>query len=182
MRTFSLAHRWNKIIPVSPVSVGAFVDVCAEYLTVDFAVREATECFCQSKEKDGEDVCQDSCVEIFLSLANGGYINFEFNSKGVCYAARGKNRQNREEFPESDYAQVIRRPSGVKPDGDFFRWGLSVQIPKELLGVKADLRDFPLEGNLYKCANLATKPHYLSAFPIDTPEPDFHQPNFFQKL
>jgi hypothetical protein len=113
-----------------------------------------------------------------------GYANFEFNSSGVCYAARGKDRQNRIELSKDEYSQIIRRPSGIVEDGHFYRWNLSVQIPDALLGgIKGkDLRKIEIEGNLYKCADLAVEPHYLSAFPVNTPEPDFHRPEYFSPL
>jgi hypothetical protein len=178
MRTLSLEHRWGN---AAPVSAGASVDISEDLVTVDFAVKEAPSCFCQSKEQDGEAVWQDSCVEVFLKTPRGEeYINLEFNSKGACYGARGKNRQNRTEFSKSEYAQIIRRPSGLFEDGKFYRWMLSVEIPSSLLGAGIrDLRNIELEGNLYKCADLAAEPHWLTAFPINTPEPDFHRPEFF---
>ncbi len=180
MQTFFLEPRWNK---TAPVSVEASIDICDGFINANFAVEEALCCFCQDKEWDGEAVWQDSCVEIFLKMlsGNGEYANFEFNSKGVCYAARGKDRQNRIELSKSEYAQIIRKPSGVFTEGDFCKWALSVQIPGILLGAKdCDLQN--IEGNLYKCADHAAKPHYLSAFSINTPKPDFHRPEFFLPL
>jgi len=177
---FSLKPLWSEAVPVS---VYALVDVCEDFIDVAFTVREALSCFCQNKEQDGEAVWQDSCVEIFLKMLNGNgeYANFEFNSKGVCYAARGKDRQNRIELSKSEYAQIIKKPGGVFAEGDFCNWTLSVQIPGILLGAKdCDLQN--IEGNLYKCADHAAQPHYLSAFPINTPKPDFHRPEFFLPL
>ena len=167
-----------------PISAEASLDVRDAFLSIDFTVKETRYCFCQSKEKDGEAVWQDSCVEIFLKMLDksGNYANFEFNSKGVCYAARGRDRQNRTEFAENEYAQIIRIPSGISEDGAFLRWALSAQIPRELLHTKNDLRTCVIEGNIYKCADLATKPHYLSLFSIETPTPDFHRPEFFDIL
>jgi len=181
MHIFYLRPGWNKTVSVS---VGASVEIYEKSIEVDFAVREACNCFCQSKEQDGEAVWQDSCVEVFLRMldSSGGYANFEFNSKGVCYAARGKDRQNRTEISKPEYAQIIRKPGGISIEDGFYRWTLAVQIPFTLLGVSEDFRLFQLEGNLCKCADLAVEPHYLSAFPIDTPEPDFHTPDFFKNL
>jgi hypothetical protein len=181
MRIFSLKTRWGKILPVA---VGASVEVLEDSIEVDFSVREPRDCFCQRKEQDGEAVWEDSCVEVFLSMLGPGYANFEFNSKGVCYAARGKDRQNRTELSKNEYSQIIRRPSGIVEEGYFYRWNLSVQIPDVLLGggKGQDLRNVEIEGNLYKCADLAAEPHYLSAFPINTLEPDFHRPEFFSPL
>jgi hypothetical protein len=182
MQVFPLKHKWNKIVSVS---VGASVEICETFIAVDFAVREPPNCFRQSKEIDGEAVCEDSCVEIFFSMfdRSGRYANFEFNSKGVCYAARGKDRQNRIELSKDEYMSITRKPSKVSTEGSFLRWTLSVQIPRELLGLeKNDLRSCQIEGNIYKCADLAEEPHWISAFPIDTTEPDFHRPDFFKDL
>ena len=179
MQIFSLKPGWSRI---APVSVEASVGICESFIAVDFAVREAPSCFCRNKERDGEAVWQDSCVEIFLKMPGGReYANFEFNSKGVCYAARGRGRQNRAELSKGEYAQIMRKPSGISVEYDFYRWVLSVQIPSVLLEAEAGGLQ-TVEGNLYKCADLAAQPHYLSAFPVNTPEPDFHRPEFFQNL
>jgi len=178
LQTFFLEPRWNY---AAPVSVEASVDICDGFVNVSFAVREALSCFCQNKEQDGEAVWQDSCVEVFLKIPDGEYANFEFNSKGVCYAARGKDRQNRTELSKDEYMQIKRKPGGVSTEGDFCNWTLSVQIPGALLGIEdCDLQN--IEGNLYKCADHAAQPHYLSAFPVNTPKPDFHRPEFFCRL
>ena len=182
MQTFSLKSRWRS---AASVFAGASVDVFEDSITVDFAVKESPACFRREKEKDGDAVCQDSCVEVFLNMfdKSGRYANFEFNSKGVCYAARGEGRQNRTELSEEEYAKIIRKAGGVSMEGDFYRWTLSVQIPKELLGVEqGDLRVFQIEGNLCKCADLAEEPHWLTAFPIKTEKPDFHRPECFDNL
>jgi len=182
MQTFSLKPRWTN---ASKVSAGVSVDITEDFVIADFAVRESPACFRQEKEQDGEAVCEDSCVEIFLNMfdRSARYANFEFNSKGVCYAARGKGREDRQELSKEEYAKIIRNPGKVVMEGDFYRWMLSVQIPKELLGVNnGDLRNFLMEGNLYKCADLADEPHWLTAFPIETEKPDFHRPDFFANI
>ncbi|MCL2282706.1 MAG: carbohydrate-binding family 9-like protein [Fibromonadales bacterium] len=181
MHLFYLRPLWKR---TSSVSVGASVEICAKSIAVNFAVKEAQSCFCQNKEQDGEPVWQDSCVEVFLRMLDksNGYANFEFNSKGVCYAARGKDRQNRTELSKDEYAQIIRVPSGISMDKGFYRWVLSVQIPFVLLGSEEKWNVFQLDGNLYKCADLAEERHWLSAFQINTPEPDFHRPEFFCSL
>jgi hypothetical protein len=182
MQTFSLKPRWGKTVSVS---AGASVEVCETFVSVDFAVREKPCCFCQNKTQDGEAVWEDSCVEIFMYMfdKSARYANFEFNSAGVCYAARGKGRQDREEISKDEYAKIIRKPGGIQKDGEFLRWMLSVEIPRELLGLEhGDLQVFQVEGNLCKCADLADEPHWLTAFPINTDKPDFHAPKFFGNL
>jgi hypothetical protein len=191
MRIFSLRPCWSK---ATSVSVGASVEVSEKFIEVDFSVREPHGCFCVSKEQDGEAVWQDSCVEVFLNMLGDGvsvgslyakneYVYLEFNSKGVCYAARGKSREDRKEFSKDEYSKIIRTASGITKDGDFYRWNLSVQIPDILIGISGkNLRNIEIEGNLYKCADLAAEPHYLSAFPIKTEKPDFHRPESFQNM
>lgn len=184
MQVFSLKPRWSKVISFS-VSVGASVEIFEDNITVDFAVREPADCFCQSKEQDGEAVWEDSCVEIFLNMLDrsGRYINLEFNSKGVCYAAIGKDRENRTEVSEEEYSTVTRTLGKVSTEGSFVRWTLSVQIPRELLGANnCNLSAALIEGNIYKCSDLSKEPHWLSAFPIKTAKPDFHRPEFFDNL
>lgn len=65
--------------------------------------------------------------------------------------------------------------------GDFIYWALKVKIPFSILGKSKDSVS-KIEGNIYKCADLADKPHYLSLYPVDTEKPDFHRPEFFRSL
>ncbi|MDE6137165.1 MAG: hypothetical protein K2F97_06800, partial [Muribaculaceae bacterium] len=55
-------------------------------------------------------------------------------------------------------------------------------IPLDLIGVHYEGKPVEMRGNFYKCASATSQPHYLSWNPIDTPEPDFHRPEFFGKL
>jgi hypothetical protein len=56
---------------------------------------------------------------------------------------------------------------------------MTVQIPAPVLGVQS-FDGVQLRGNLYKCADKAKTPHYLSAFEVGTEKPDFHRPEFFR--
>ena len=172
MKTFTLQPRWNF---TAPVEAQAIVDIDENFIFVEFCVKEAAECFCGNFEHDGEAVWNDSCVEIFLKTS-GGYANFEFNSKGACFAAVGENRENRVLLTKDEYAQIIRDARGVTIFNNFYEWSLSVKIPRQFLGTEE------VKGNLYKCADKAFLPHYFSAFPINTPKPDFHKPWYFKNL
>jgi hypothetical protein len=62
-------------------------------------------------------------------------------------------------------------------------WKAWIKIPYELLGT--DLKGLKEQGfkcNFYKCGDHLSKPHHLSWKPIETPEPDFHRPEFFKTL
>ena len=38
------------------------------------------------------------------------------------------------------------------------------------------------KGNFYKCGDRTSHPHWGSWAPVDTPNPSFHQPDFYQPL
>ncbi len=173
--------------PIPEVAV--FVIPLADRLQVRWEVHEGAHTYrCEVKE-DGGPCWQDSCVEIFvLALdGSGAYVNFEFNPRGVCLAAKGSSRLLRIPFGKNEYSRILRRPSikGTQQNTSAFQsWYLEVDIPADLLGtpVSTDLRNVDIYGNLYKCGDKSEMPHWLSAFPIDTPKPDYHRPEFFQKL
>jgi hypothetical protein len=57
-------------------------------------------------------------------------------------------------------------------------------VPLELLGLAAGNRLAGVEcrGNIYKCGDALPVPHYVSWRPIDTPDPDFHRPEYFGQI
>jgi hypothetical protein len=68
--------------------------------------------------------------------------------------------------------------------GPSISWDLIVVIPlsvfvhdevNTLYGVEA-------RANFFKCGEKTKQPHYLAWNNIETPEPDFHQPEWFGKL
>ena len=63
-----------------------------------------------------------------------------------------------------------------------FSWNLLVAIPLDIMGVKFTGEPITMMANFYKCADLTSTPHFLSWAPIDTPEPDFHRPEFFAPI
>ncbi len=63
-------------------------------------------------------------------------------------------------------------------------WTLYAEIPKEALGFLTDekLSKQVIGANFYKCGDETNEPHYISWNPIDTPNPNFHVPQFFGDL
>lgn len=138
--------------------------------------------------RDNGRVWTDSCVEFFIAPDDTGYYNFETTCAGRLLLAFRKER----EFPtHADAAvlnTVLRFPSlGTVPfaerTGDI-RWSLTLAIPPQALfrhrlaswsGVAASM-------NLYKCGDELSHPHFLSWRPIDHPKPDFHLPQFFERV
>ena len=164
-------------------TVMANITASNEFLQVDFSVEEPIDCFRAEVMEDGGHSWEDSCIEIFLqNPANlAEYYNFETTSRGYLLAARGTDRNNRTDLDSAQLAQVQRSKQLASVIGDFVCWGMSVRIPASLFGLTS-FEGVQLRGNLYKCADKAKTPHYLSAFPIETEKPDFHRPEFFDIL
>jgi hypothetical protein len=135
-------------------------------------------------------VWTDSCVEFFASLdGNQTYYNFEFSCIGTPLL-----RYNVKPH-EGDLAspQVLdgiltcsslgRQPIEEVRSGEV-AWQLTVTIPYAAFFAHrlTGLRGQALSANFYKCGDELAEPHYLSLFPIHTPTPNFHTPEFFQPL
>ncbi len=143
-------------------------------LLVHFEVREPFACYRAEVLKDGGPCYQDSCVELFFKSATG-YRNFEWNSRGFCLSAIGKDRFERKELSKEEYALIDRQTKISFSENHVF-WTLEAQIPQKFLIEIGET----LCGNLYKCADKSAHPHYLSLFPVDTLKPDFHRPEYFK--
>lgn len=152
-------------------------------LQVEFMVEEPMDCFRAEVREDNGFSWEDSCVEIFLRNPKNPteYFNFEITSRGFILAARGTGRQDRQKLPPELLTKITREKQLASVAGNLICWGVTVNIPPEIFGLNS-FEGVVLEGNLYKCADKAKTPHYLSAFPIDTEKPDFHRPEFFQVL
>ncbi|MCQ2098124.1 MAG: hypothetical protein MJY87_09330 [Fibrobacter sp.] len=161
----------------------ADVNVTADFLEVTFTVEEPEQCFRAEVREDNGRSWEDSCVEIFLqNPANPGeYFNFETTTRGYLLAAHGPDRNSRQVLPQEIINKVIRTKQVASVAGNLICWGMTVQIPASIFGL-ASFEGCVLRGNLYKCADKAKTPHYMSAFPINTEKPDFHRPEFFREF
>ncbi len=173
------SNTWPKSSSIPTVSVD--FTPSDDTLSFLFDVSDPKDCFRCQCTHNGQPCWKDSCVEIFIhSTKLGGYYNFETNANGFCLAEFGKSRTPRRAFSPDEYC-LFQRTVILPPtcENDRIHWRILISIPRPILG----LNDTdPVIGNLYKCASGAPTPHYLMAFPIDTPEPDFHRPEFFQTL
>ncbi len=132
----------------------------------------------------GDPVYNDSCMEFFFQPFSDDerYINFEINPNGAYLSAVGCDRYDR---------TFLHKISVCEPEvnAQVYDWGWRAQllIPEQLISDVFD-RDFLvydtefIRANCYKCGDLTPQPHYASLFSVDTPEPDFHRPEFFGKL
>ncbi len=136
--------------------------------------------------EDNGPVWKDSCVEFFVSPdRNNYYYNFEFNCLGVCLQGFGNSRHNREKASETELSGIIRKSSFPRKvlheSGIGNTWSLFIQIPASTLFRHPAFKfgKNSVTGNLYKCGDGLSRPHYLSWKPVQTPKPDFHRPEFF---
>jgi len=138
------------------------------------------------KDKSNQSVCEDSCVEFFVSPDSDGiYYNFEFNPIGTCLVGKGTGRADSKVI-DPEYISKIRRLStlGTVPfeekTGDQY-WELTVAIPVEAFAGK-DIKSLSgkvFKANFYKCGDKLTQPHYLTWNPVGTENPDYHRPEYF---
>ena len=141
------------------------------------------------KAESNQMVCEDSCVEFFVSPGNDGiYYNFEFNPIGTCLMGTGTSRKDSVRAPVS-IIETIRRKgsSGTTPFKEKKgkqSWSITVAIPLEAF-FRHSLSEFKgktFRANFYKCGDKLTQPHYLTWNPVATQNPDYHQPDYFGLL
>jgi hypothetical protein len=151
------------------------------YVTEDWFKAEKTE--------SNQEVYEDACVEFFISVAGDGfYYHFEFNGIGTCLMGSGTNRHNLRRADPQIISRIRRLSSaGDKPVSEKtgkFSWTLVAAIQYDIF-FDHDLKDLKgksLRANFYKCGDKLRVPHFLSWNPVHTPEPDFHQPDYFGQL
>ena len=175
---------WQSQFPYKPLTSIA-VAHSEKYIYIDFFVR--CNYLRAVNYENNSSVHQDSCVEFFV-CPNGKlpYYNFEFNCIGTVHAACREDRHTGTPLTNEQLDTIKRYPScGTRPFEELeglFSWNLLVAIPLELIGLEYKGEPIEMKGNFYKCADLTSTPHFLSWAPIDTPEPDFHRPEFFAPI
>ena len=141
-----------------------------------------------------DEVFKDSCVEFFFTPGKDvslGYFNLEVNCGGTALFHHQKGRRVADTpVSAADFAQVQiahTLPKYVEPEiEEPVTWMVEYRLPFTILLDYTQI-ERPSPGtvwraNLYKCADDCSHPHWLSWAPIDTPEPDFHRPEFFGEL
>lgn len=134
------------------------------------------------------DVYKDSCVEFFIALGEKDYYNLEINCIGTIHLAYGPGRHNRK-FVDPALIKKIETKStlGSQPfeekTGDF-EWEIMIRIPIECFAYTKlnSFKGIKAAGNLYKCGDGTSEPHYVTWKPIKTENPDYHRPEFFEKI
>ena len=143
----------------------------------------------QAKEKDiraeymvpPAPVWEDSCLEFFfMPEAADCYLNYEINPNGCLHLAFGPDRKNREIIVPPDPKEAFRIRTGRTPDG----WEAEFRISRDFLRTYYPGFTFTgiLRANVYKCGDRTAHSHYLAWNPVETPEPDFHRPEYFGEM
>jgi len=151
------------------------------YIREDFVKAEMAE--------SNQMVCEDSCVEFFVSPADDGiYYNFEFNPIGTCLLGTGTSRKDSVRAPVSMIESIRRKGScGTVPFKEKkgkLSWTITIAIPLSAF-FRHDLKELKgktFRANFYKCGDKLTQPHYLTWNPVGTQNPDYHQPEYFGML
>jgi hypothetical protein len=142
--------------------------------------------FKAEKIRSNQIVCEDSCVEFFVSPADDGiYYNMEFNGIGTCLLGAGTARKNSEKADPEIISRIRRKTSlGNNPISERegrISWTITIAIPPNVFfrhKIKK-LGGSTFRANFYKCGDKLTVPHYVTWNPVGTSKPDFHQPDFF---
>lgn len=148
------------------------------YITEDY--------FKAEKNETNQMVCEDSCVEFFVSPGDDGiYYNLEFNGIGTCLLGSGTARANRRVADPGVVSKIRRKTSvGAYPVSEKkgrFSWTLTTAIPTEVFfrhKIKK-LQGMIFRANFYKCGDKLSVPHYLTWNPVGTVKPDYHRPEYF---
>ena len=126
----------------------------------------------------------DSCVEWFVNFfpeTSDNYFNFEVNANGVMNVAFRKNRQEYQTMTVEDIERL-----GIKTKIEEDDWTVEYEVPFTLIEKYFDgferKNEVEVLANFYKCGDETLYPHYGVWKQIDTPEPDFHRPEYFGKL
>jgi len=142
-------------------------------------------------------VCFDSCVEFFFRPAPGmGYFNLEINCGGtfLCYYIEDPRRTENgfvKSTPVSpEHASRITidhsLPKTVFPERrEATTWQIGCRIPirffEPYVGPLGEPKTWRADGNLYKCADHSSHPHWASWAPIGEAL-NFHDPRYFKPI
>jgi hypothetical protein len=145
--------------------------------------------FKAEKTESNQMVCEDSCVEFFVSPEDDGiYYNLEFNGIGTCLLGAGTERANSIRANPEIISKIRRLGSeGDKPVREkegTYSWTITIAIPFEVFfhhKVK-ELKGKTFRANFYKCGDNLKIPHYVTWNPVGTEKPDYHQPAYFGLL
>ena len=174
---------WPDAFPYAPLCSGRIARTGGS-LVIDFRV-SGLDLRAENKQDNGSQ-WEDSCVEFFVQDPDGSvYYNFEVNPLGKVLACSGASRNDRARRPREEMEAIARFASVGRLDAareGLQNWRVCIIIPFELIGIDPEKLPAAIRANFYKCGDKTAHPHFVSWAPIDTPQPDFHRPEFFGEL
>lgn len=162
--------------------VEASINYCDDGFCVKFIVFESNPT--REKKNHFESVHEDSCVEFFVNFmpnSSEHYINFETNANGMMNVAYRTDRHNFQKL-------LIEEVEGFNIKTNIFNdyWTVEYKIGFDF--ISKYYKGFDIEKceyikcNLYKCGDKTPHEHYISAFNVGCETPDFHRPEYFEKI
>lgn len=141
----------------------------------------------------GGPVYKDSCLECFVDFAPGsapGYLNFEFNPRGVLHLGLGAGRAGRRPVNPARFSLFgVASDRDLDPEGRPAAgwWRIRFRVPAAFLRDCCGLPDAlrrgrELRGNFYKCGDETRHAHYGMWGDCAGAAPDFHRPEYFGRL
>ena len=175
-------HLWSEDYPrffISRASVSAVVN--KGLFVVMISEEPCPKAVCTGRD---EPVYRDSCMEFFFQPFSDDprYMNFEINPQGAYLSEVGTERGDR---------RFIKEITTLAPEVSVLNvengWGISLfvseQLVSEVFGREFSVAETEyIRANFYKCGEETDAPHFSSAFFVGTPTPDFHRPEYFEKL
>jgi hypothetical protein len=145
--------------------------------------------FKAEKTETNQMVCEDSCVEFFVSPEDDGiYYNIEFNGIGTILLGTGTGRADSKRADPGIISKIRRKTSvGNKPVEERkgkFDWSITIAVPIDVFfhhKISA-LEGRTFRANFYKCGDMLSVPHYVTWNVVGTENPDYHQPSYFGML
>lgn len=129
-----------------------------------------------------QQVCEDSCMEFFFSVADDRYFNVEINPNGCIRFAFGYANGVRTQLVPKDLEILFDIRADMLSDG----WELFYQIPLSFLQLFYPSYHWKpgtqMRANCYKCGDLTARPHYLTWSPVASERPNYHRPQDFGLL
>ena len=105
------------------------------------------------------------------------YINIEATAGAVPLCYIGKEREGRKSI------KPIEEGLEFKSLIEFGRgWRLYVFIPYSFIRSRYSSVSTEMRANFYKCGDETEIEHYNTWNKVETPEPDYHRPEFFGKV
>ena len=162
------------------LDVFAQISYDEEGFIVKFTTMEADPA--REKTEHFQFVHQDSCVEFFVNFTpetSDRYFNLEANANGVMNVSFRKDR-----YESSPLLKEEVDGFNITPKIYEDYWTVEYKVGFDF--IKKYYPDFDINtceyvtGNLYKCNG--ANPIWLTHFPIGHEKPDFHRPEYFQKI